>query len=473
MSSLSLKLNMMLAIKEVLLYLIFFFCLTFDAISQVSTRPNVVILLADDLGYADLSCYGSKEVHTPVLDKLAEDGMRFTDFYAASAVCSPSRAALMTGRFSVRAGVYSWIHPSQKMHLHTDETTIAELLKSAGYNTAHVGKWHLGYDLEEGSGRGPAPHDHGFDHWLATGNNARPSHHNPDNFVRNGQALGQTEGYSSEIVVDEVIDWLDKTSGSQPFFLNVWFHEPHAPVAAPPELTQRHSHTTLPAYYGSIENMDAHIGRLLKKLEDMNVTNNTLVIFMSDNGSYRGKEGSNGDLKAGKTSLWEGGIRVPGIIRWPGQIKPRSTETTPSGLIDILPTICEVTGTPLPKNGRVDGVSLVPLFDGKRLDRKKPLYWLYSPSRPMCVIRENDWCLIADPELDIPKDNLFKEEWIGLVKQTELANFRLFNLRDDPGQHHDVAEKNPGKLKEMKKKMIALHKEVVSEAIDWRHFKWD
>lgn len=459
--------------KFTFLLLIFFIFQFRDSIGQKNRKPNVVILLADDLGYADLSCYGSKETNTPVLDKLASEGMRFTDFYAASAVCSPSRAALMTGRFSVRAGIYSWIHPSQKMHLHTDETSIAELLKDTGYNTAHIGKWHLGYDLEEGSGPGPAPDDHGFDHWLATGSNAHPSHHNPDNFVRNGTAVGVAEGYSSQIVVDEAFGWLENIDRSKPFFLNLWFHEPHAPVAAPPELAQRHDHTTLPAYYGSIENMDANIGRLLKKLDDLDLTNNTLVIFMSDNGSYRGREGSNGELRAGKTTLWEGGIRVPGIIRWPGRIKAGSTETTPAGVVDILPTLCEVTDTRLPQNRRIDGVSLVSLFDGKRLRRKKPLYWLYSPSRPMCVIREKDWSLIADPELDIPRDNLFKEEWIGLVKQTELGNFRLFNLREDPGQHHDVAEENPRKLKAMKKKMIALHKEVVAEAIDWRDFEWD
>lgn len=444
-----------------------------EGICQITKKPNIVILLADDLGYADLSCYGSKEVKTPVLDKLAAEGMRFTDFYAASAVCSPSRAALMTGRFSVRAGVYSWIHPSQKMHLHRDEITIAEILKQAGYTTAHMGKWHLGYDLEDGSGPGPAPHHHGFDYWLGTGNNASPSHHNPDNFVRNGKAVGVMEGYSSQLVVDEAIAWLDENvEGSQPFFLNLWFHEPHAPVAAPPELTQRHSHTTLPAYYGSIENMDAHIGRILEKLDAMKVTDNTIIIFMSDNGSYRGKEGSNGELRAGKTTLWEGGIRVPGIIRWPGHIKPGSTAKTPAGIVDILPTICEATGAAAPIDRRIDGVSLLPLFAGKPLVRNKPLYWLYSPARPAIVIREEDWCLIADPELDIPKDNLFKEEWIGLVKETELGNFRLYNVRQDPGQHHDVAAKNPKRLEAMKRKMIALHKEVVAEAIDWREFRW-
>ncbi len=149
------------------------------ALNASAARPNVVLMMADDLGWTDLGCYGSPENKTPHLDKLAAEGLRFTDFYAACGVCSPSRASFMTGRFCVRAGVYSWIHTSHKMRLRREEVTIAEQLKSVGYSTAHVGKWHLGYDLEKGSGDGPNPGDHGFDHWMATGNNAIPSHHNP------------------------------------------------------------------------------------------------------------------------------------------------------------------------------------------------------------------------------------------------------------------------------------------------------
>lgn len=448
-----------------------FFLVTGKA--QEKQRPNIVILLADDLGYADISCYGSKEVHTPVLDKLANDGMRFTDFYAASAVCSPSRAALMTGRFSVRAGVYSWIHTSHKMHLHQNETTIAELLKQAGYKTAHMGKWHLGYDLIEGSGKGPNPKDHGFDHWLATGNNAEPSHRDPNNFVRNGKTVGEIKGYSSQIVADEAITWLDKNvDGKQPFFLNLWFHEPHVPTAAPPDFTNRHSKTASPSYYGSIENMDANIGRVLNKLDAMKLNANTLVIFMSDNGSIHGDLGSNGIFKEGKTTLWEGGIRVPGIMRWPKHIKPGSVNKTAAGIVDILPTVCSIANFSLPKDITIDGASLLNLFNGKPLVRTKPLYWFYSPSRPVCVTREGNWSLIADPELNIPANNLFKEEWIGMIKKTGLVNFRLYDLEKDPGQQHDVAADNIKTFEAMKKNMIGLHREVVAEAIDWRTFTW-
>ena len=435
-------------------------------------KPNIVILLADDMGYGDLGCYGSKIVHTPVLDKLASEGVRFTDFYAASAVCSPSRAALMTGRFSVRTGVYSWIHTSNKMHLHKDEISLATLLRSSGYSTAHMGKWHLSYDYQLKDSDCPGnPGSHGFDYWLATGNNASPSHHNPGNFIRNGEQAGIIEGYSSHIVVDEAINWLDHyRDKSSPFFLNLWFHEPHQPVAAPPELEEKYNHTKLPAYYGCIENMDMAIGRILYKLEEMGVAGNTIVIFMSDNGSYM-KEGNNGDLRGSKTTLWEGGIRVPGIIRWPGRIRKGTTENTPAGIVDILPTLCEITGTGLPENRKIDGVSLLPLFKGKSLNREKPLYWFYSPSRPVCVIRDGDWCLTADPEMDIPRINLFNEEWIGMIKETGLANFRLYNLREDAGQQIDIAHDNPVVFEKMKKRMVELHEEVASVAFDWREFE--
>lgn len=461
--------------KFIFLLLLILFNFQFpEAISQINKKPNIVILLADDLGYRDLSCYGSVQAQTPVIDKLAAEGIRFTDFYAGSAVCSPSRAALLTGRSSVRASIYSWIHPSQKMHLATDEITIAEILKKSGYSAAHIGKWHLGYDLEDGSGPGPDPKDHGFDYWIATGNNAHPSHHNPDNFVRNGKPVGVTDGYSCQLLVDEAIDWLDhKREKSNPFFLNLWFHEPHAPVAAPEELLQNHKNTARPAYYGSIENMDSAVGRLLDKLEKTGEAENTVVIFMSDNGSYMGQHGSNGELKNGKTTLWEGGIRIPGIVRWPRVITGGKVERTPAGVVDILPTICEITGVDLPSERKIDGVSLLPLLREKPLVRNQPLYWFYSPSRPVAVIREGDFSLIADPELEIPRDNLFKEEWIGMIKETQLENFRLYNLRSDPKQNvENVALDYPDIYESMKKKMIELHQEIVAEAIDWRDFEW-
>lgn len=436
---------------------------------SVTATPNVVLMLADDMGFSDLSIYGSTENQTPHLDRLAAQGARFTDFYAASAVCSPSRAALMTGRFSVRAGVYSWVHQSQNMHLRREEVTIAELLKEKGYSTAHIGKWHLGYDLVKGSGDKPTPGDQGFDYWMATGNNAEPSHHNPENFVRNGKALGKVEGYSCQIVVNEATQWLDKhRDKSKPFFMNLWFHEPHMRVAAPEKFRKRHLKTSRPDYYGCIENLDDAIGRLLAKLDAMGVADETLIIFTSDNGSYM--KGSNDPFQGSKTRLWEGGIREPAIMRWPGKIAPDSVVTQASGIVDVLPTICDATGATVPTDRVIDGVSLLPLFENKRIKRNHPLYWFYNPSRPVCVIRDGDWALLADPTIELPRQNMFKESFIGDIKKTDLTNFRLFNLRQDPVQLNDLAKADPKRLEVMKRKMLKLHREVVTEAYDWREW---
>jgi len=214
-------------------------------------------------------------VKTPALDSLAAQGVRFTDFHSGAAVCSPSRATLLTGRQHLRAGVYSWIHDvDQNSHLLEREVTLAEVLKGQGYETVHLGKWHLGIPTHKR--KKPTPSDHGFDYWFATGNNARPSHKNPMNFIRNGTPVGKTEGYACQIVVDEAIAWLDeKRDPDKPFFLNVWFHEPHAPIAAPETIVSRYGELNDSAaiYSGTTDNTDRAIARLLKKLKQAEFPN--------------------------------------------------------------------------------------------------------------------------------------------------------------------------------------------------------
>lgn len=452
-------------------------------------RPNIVVLFADDLGYADLSCYPGGVAQTPVLDRLAAEGARFTDFYAGSTVCSPSRASMLTGRFALRTGVYSWIHNTHTMHLPASEQTYGRVLRDAGYDTAHLGKWHLGYALYDGPGEGPHtgqgdtllqgdapgpnPKDHGFDYWVATANNAYPSHENPENFVRNGKTVGTLEGYASHLLVDEAIEWLQtERDPAKPFLLNLWFHEPHASggPAAPSAFTERYADERRPTYHGAISYLDKAVGRLLAKLGELGETDNTLVVFTSDNGSYL--DGSNAPLRGRKTELWEGGIRVPAIFYWPGQIAPGQVITAPACVVDMLPTICDIVGVDVPADRAIDGVSLWPLFQGGDLERDTPLYWFYSPSRPVCVIRDGDWALVADPTIELPTQNMFLEEFIGDIKATELENFRLYNLRTDPGQQQDVAQEHPDRYQAMKRTMLRLHREVVDEAVDWRTFSW-
>ena len=215
-------------------------CLAIPATAD--TRPNIIVILCDDLGYGDLQCYGHPHIKTPNLDELAAGGIRLTDCYSAAPVCSPSRVGLLTGRSPNRAGVYDWIPPAGKpasnrrelVHMRQGETTLARLLKDAGYQTCMVGKWHCNSAFNDPAQ--PQPGDFGFDHWTATQNNAAPSHERPSNFVRNGSPVGEVDSFSCQFVVDEALEWLRGTDRERPFFLYVPFHEPHEPVASPKTL---------------------------------------------------------------------------------------------------------------------------------------------------------------------------------------------------------------------------------------------
>jgi arylsulfatase A len=376
---------------------------------SAQTQPNVVILLADDLGYKDVGCYGGP-VQTPAIDQLAKDGVRFTDFYSGCAVCSPSRATLLTGRHHIRTGVYSWIHDEgQNSHLLLRERTIAEILKDRGYSTAHIGKWHLGLPTKNRSK--PTPSHHGFDYWFTTWNNASPSHKNPNNFIRNGQAVGPLEGYSCQLVADEAIDWLDNHRHPKaPFFLNLWFHEPHAPIAAPDEIVSTYGELKDKAaiYSGTIDNTDRAISRVVEKLNQMGVREDTLIIYASDNGSYR--DDRVGNLRGKKGSNWDGGIRVPGIFSWPAVIPKNRVEKQPAGLVDVLPTLCGLLNLEVPQDRMIDGSDLSSLLKGKpeSFKRHQPMFWHLQKSRPIVAMRDGDFSLVANPDYEIPTTNMFK-----------------------------------------------------------------
>jgi arylsulfatase A len=380
-------------------------------------RPNVVVLLADDLGYQDIGCYGGL-VKTPALDRLAAKGVRFTDFYSGSAVCSPSRATLLTGRNHIRTGVYSWISDQhQNSHLAEREVTLPEILKSHGYATAHFGKWHLG--LPTSQRNKPTPSQHGFDYWFATGNNASPSHRNPVNFIRNGKPVGKIEGYACRIVVDEAISWLDEERNpNKPFFLNIWFHEPHAPIAAPDEIVSQYGQLNDPAaiYSGTIDNADRAISRLLKKLREIDSPENTLIVYSSDNGSYRADRV--GALRGKKGSNFEGGLRVPGIFYWPGTITKGHVEHEPAGLVDLLPTVCGLLRIDKPVNVHLDGSDLSPLLTGGKNEftRHQLLFWLLPTSGPAVAIRDGAYSLVAYRDYRLPKD---QEKMTALMKKIE------------------------------------------------------
>ena len=483
--------------------------------------PNVVVLLADDLGWKDIGCYGGP-VQTPALDKLASEGTRFTHFYSGAAVCSPSRAVLLTGRNNLRASIYSWINDQdQRSHLPVNETTLAEVLKSNGFDTAHFGKWHLGMPTTRQPDK-PTPSEHGFDYWFATANNAQPSHRNPRNFVRNGKPVGELKGYACDLVVEDAIQWLDSRNETErPFFLNVWFHEPHAPLAAPPDLIETYGQTSDPAaiYSATIANTDQAIARLIKKLREIDAPENTLIIYSSDNGSYRSDRV--GDLRGTKGSNYQGGVRVPGIFYWPGHIARGAVTDTPAGLVDLLQTVCGLAKIAPPERP-LDGTDLSPVLrqESARIQRKQPLFWALPLAGPAFAIRDDQYAMVAHRDGPIPKDqealtqikrrieevlrskgifeketrsstfekqlfegfsdrdaerlrgqfirlNQFHESWIPTLRKADLAGFELYDLEADPEQKVDLSARLPLVHARLKKTLQKLVESAYRDAHDW------
>ena len=441
-------------------------------------RPNIVLVLADDLGYGDLACYGAEDIHTPHLDQFAAEGLRLTACYAGNANCSPSRTALMTGRVPARVGVRDWIPEDSPVHVGRDEITIAKLLQQAGYTTCHVGKWHMNGEFNQPSQ--PQPNDHGFDHWFATQNNAYPNHRNPDNFVRNGTALGKLEGYAADLVTGEAQRWLDARDATKPFFLYVCYHEPHEPIASAEKYTALYpsDDPSYSAHHGNITQLDAAFGRLMKTLDEKGLRDNTLVFFTSDNGpaiTSQHPHGSAGPLRDKKGSLWEGGIRVPGILRWPGKTKPGSVSDDPVSGVDFLPTICAITGIQTPQARALDGANCYPALTGGTTERKTPLYWQFNRASggPKVALRAGDWKILAS--LDKPpadRSNDITEQSERDFKEAKLQDFMLFNLRADIGEQNDLAASEPAKLAEMKALLEAKYAEVVAESPVWPAWKF-
>lgn len=462
------------------------------------TGPNIVFLLADDMGYGDLGCFGSSVIQSPNLDRFASQGMKLNQCYAASPNCSPSRTGMLTGRSPYRVGMYDFAR-FKPLHIPVEETTVAESLKTAGYQTMFAGKWHCSGDFN--SGKQPYPGDHGFDHWFANVSNFGKD---PTTFLRNGKPAGKTNGWMSELVVNETIDWLEQRDNDQPFFTCLWFSEPHTPVLAAeefrslypseqinshvrelatsggPQVKRREKIQDPDLYFGCVSMLDHHIGRLLDYLDQQGIADNTIVVFTSDNGPEHRTAtafGSSGHLRGAKGHMHDGGIHVPGIIRWPGRIEAGSISEEPVNGTDWLPTFCEVAGVAPPTSRPLDGANVLPaLLHGKPVIRERPMMWWLWHARGgyEVAMRDGDYKMLAtmlpQAEPGDVNDARQPQDWtvMQFIKQAELGRFEMFNLTQDPSETTNLAAAQPDRFNSLKRRMIDTHAEIRAEGPEYQ-----
>ena len=450
------------------------------------SRPNLIVVLCDDLGYGDLGCYGNQIVKTPNLDQFAANGLKFTRCYSAAPNCSPARTGLMTGRTPYRAGIHNWIPYNSPMHVRAQETTLATLLQKSGYQTCHVGKWHMNGNLADKDY--PQPADHGFDWSFGTQNNALPCHKNPVNFVRNGKAVGSLKGYAADLVTDEAIDWLDEQrNDEEPFFLFVAYHEPHEPIASDHKYTELDEPqgkpsiydpevTSFQAHHGNITQMDAAFGRLLKHLEKRGLREDTMLFFTSDNGpaiTSAHPHGSTAGLRNKKGSVYEGGIRVPGMIQWPRALTQPQVLDIPISGVDVLPSFCQLAGIKPPKSLNLDGASFIGALGGRPIRRSKPLYWQFHGARgedQIAIIKDN-WKLVGQFEGGSlpPHGDIFAEHQ-ERIHSAKITRYQLFDLSKN--EMTDVQDEFSGVSRQLVAEMNRLFSSVQADNPTWPAWVW-
>ena len=412
-------------------------------------RPNVVIILVDDLGYGDLSTYGGW-IETPHLDRMAAEGLRFTDFHASAPVCSPTRAGLLTGRYQQRAGLPGVVYanPARNRHhgLHVAETTFAERLQQAGYATALFGKWHLGYESRYN------PIHHGFDRFRGylSGNVDYFSHVDQMGFYDWWEGDQQVEepGYVTRLITRHAVQFIEAHQ-DQPFCLYLAHEAPHYPFQGPNDAAfrvvgeqigeDREPERVRRAYREMVQEMDTGIGEVMQTLERLGLADETLVLFFSDNGATA--DGSNGALRGFKGSLWEGGHRVPALAWWAGRIAPGGVTEAPAISLDVMPTILEAAGVTLPEEHRLDGVSLLPLLLDGEAPAPRTLFWAYQEQ---AALRRGPWKLV--------------------VEATGQEGVALYNLDADFGETIDLSDAEPQRVEALMADLEAWRLDVSNGA---------
>lgn len=438
--------------------------------------PNIVLVMADDQGWGDVGFRDHPHLKTPVMDEMAAKGIRFDRFYAAAPVCSPTRGSVMTGRHPNRFGCFSWGHPIREQ-----EKTIAEYLQNAGYTTGHFGKWHLG-SIE--AGEATSPGQSGFDRWVSA-----PNFYENHPLLSDQGKVIQTEGESSQVTVDLALSFIRAAvKNDQPFFAVVWFGSPHAPHQALEQL--REPYADLPVaqqhFLGEIAGMDHALGELRRELRELQVADNTLLWYCSDNGAL--PVGRTGGLRGKKSQLWEGGIRVPAMIEWPGRFPQHQSNTVPCTTSDILPTLLEVAGLKPDPNLPLDGQSLLPLLEGKDFSRDRGHgFWVHPTPGIRTPSQEILAALKLQQEGETPDENRRKVEtaarakypedhfpgkaaWIAgewklhripAGKEGDGFTYQLYHIDTDPAEQRDVASWNAERVDTMRASLEAWQESVV------------
>lgn len=401
--------------------------------------PNVIIILADDFGYGDAGCYGSTRFNTPNIDALATGGMRFTDFHSNGAVCSPSRAALLTGRYQQRTGINSVVTAARHRHTGLDvrEVTFAEIVKPRGYRTALFGKWHLGYKSEYN------PIYQGFDEFVGYVSGNIDYHNHRD---QTGKAdwwkqdkLVPEEGYSTDLITDHAVRFIERNK-AHPFILYIAHEAPHYPYQGrqdPPRYAEKgrgKDPVTFETYKEMVEVMDENVGRVIHAVNDAGLEQQTLIFFMSDNGPA--SIGSAGPLRGKKGQIWEGGHRIPAIAYWPGTIEAgRISDSTAMGA-DLLPTIATISDAPLPDEVKLDGINLLPHLVESRPLPPRPLFW---GVKDKLAVRCGAYKLITT--------RTFSES-------------ALYDLKQDLGETHNIAAQHPKRVQDLLELLKTWHADV-------------
>ena len=424
-------------------------------------RPNIVLVLVDDMGWTDAVCYGSRYYETPQIDRLAAEGMLFTDSYAACAVCSPTRASIMTGRYPARIGITDWIRgsfqggrvpldgknpsgyegeksrkllcPQNARWLELDEITVPEALKSGQYASCHIGKWHLGFTEWY-------PEKQGFDSNIGGCDYGQPpSYFDP--YFRSGHGSiptlppRKTGEYLTDREADEAVGFIRRHK-DQPFFLYLAHYAVHTPLEGKNELVLEYAakegtNQDNPTYAAMVDSVDQSLGKILDVLDELNIAGNTLFLFTSDNGGYL-RATHNAPLRSGKGYPYEGGIRVPLIVRWPKTVSAGAVCGKPVSSIDYFPTFCEAASVPIPRDRPIDGISLMPLLAERGVLDREDLFWHFPHYRgdivPYSIIRSQDW---------------------KLIKRYDGKAYELFNLKEDLAEEHDLSDKLPDRVAQL------------------------